>query len=247
MAERLAVAFEEAHPEKKGRPEVKWDVARSEIPTGCSKNVGIGVRHVTIKTVASCAATPPPCDLLIVDEAYQTTFSDVMSAADGASQVLMVGDPGQIGPVVTVDTRVWDGMREAPHRRAPEVFAVRDGAKVLRLDCTYRLGQRTVDAIAPLYGFPFGSKRPEKFLTDRNGTRLPEIASLMLPRPSGTSDVSMLVAVADAAHAVHAVQRALFTRLFSLPLRLRRRLRRPPLCFNPDTHRDSLLGALPLR
>ena len=59
--------------------------------------------------------------------------------------------------------------------------------------------------------------------------------------------VIVAVAVADAAHAVHAVQRALFTRLFSLPLRLRRRLRRPPLCFNPDTHRDSLLGALPLR
>ncbi|KQP62823.1 AAA family ATPase [Nocardioides sp. Leaf285] len=200
LAERLAAQLAESHPEEKGRPKVVMGIARAEIPEGCSASAGIGERHVTIRTIASCAGNPPECDVMIFDEAYQATYTDVGFASDAAAQVLMVGDPGQIGPVVTVDTRAWDNQRDAPHRRAPEVFANREGAVVLRLDCTYRLGQPTVEAIAPLYGFPFASKRPERFVTDRNGVRLPELSSRLIPTPTGgTGDLDMLLTVAETA------------------------------------------------
>jgi hypothetical protein len=45
-------------------------------------------------------------DLLVVDEAYQATHALVAQAQSGVAQVLMVGDPGQIGPVVTVEASI---------------------------------------------------------------------------------------------------------------------------------------------
>lgn len=116
--------------------------------------------YLTVRTVASCKMSPPKVDLLIIDEAYQVTFADATSAAENAAQVLMVGDPGQIGPPTTVNTTPWDRLRVAPHHRAPEGFIGREDAAELRLPCTYRLGTATVEAIAPLYDFEFTSERP---------------------------------------------------------------------------------------
>lgn len=41
---------------------------------------------------------------MIIDEAYLATFADVAATADHAQEVLFVGDPSQMGPVVTVVT-----------------------------------------------------------------------------------------------------------------------------------------------
>lgn len=156
-----------------------------------------GRRHVVVRTVSSCAFSPPECDLMVVDEAYQVTFSDAMAAADCAEQVLMVGDPGQIGPVVTQNTAAWDRMRSAPHRRAPEVFAAREDATVLQMDATYRLGADTVEAIAPLYGFEFDSRRPDRHLIDViEGRQLPELDTLTVPASDRTDDLDTMKAAA---------------------------------------------------
>ena len=120
---------------------------------------GAGV--VQIRTVESCRKSPPDVDVLIFDEAYQTTFGKAAAAAALADQVLMVGDPGQIGPVITSETTPWDRMRVAPHHRAPEVFALRDDAVSLHLPSTYRLGKASAAAVAPLYDFTFDSRRPD--------------------------------------------------------------------------------------
>lgn len=154
---------------------------------------------ITIRTIKSCAMGPPECDLMVFDEAYQATYADVMAAADSADQVVMVGDPGQIGPVVTQNTSAWDDMASAPHKRAPEVFSLRDDAITLQLDATYRVGQQTVDAIAPLYGFPFVSKRPDRHLVRPDGTALPEIASTRIAPADSVSDLSMLKTIANLA------------------------------------------------
>lgn len=120
---------------------------------------GTGV--ISVRTVDSCRVSPPEVDVLIFDEAYQTTFAKAAAAAAEAQQVLMVGDPGQIGPVITSETTPWDRMRIAPHHRAPEAFLTRDDAIELHLPSTYRLGQDTTAAIAPLYSFSFDSQRPD--------------------------------------------------------------------------------------
>lgn len=156
-------------------------------------------RGVVVNTIASYAYSQPTCDLLLIDEAYQATFSQIAAAADSADQVIMVGDPGQIGPVVTTNTASWERMRTAPHRRAPEVFARRDDAQVLQMEATYRLGRETVEAISPLYGFTFCSRRPERHIADRNGIRLPELAAVRIAPADSVSDVAPMKCVAQIA------------------------------------------------
>ena len=155
-------------------------------------------REVVVRTIASCKAKPPEVDVLVVDEAYQAVFAQVAQAAEKATQIFMVGDPGQIGPVVQTDTTAWANMAAGPHMRAPEVFAQDSDAFVLRLPSTYRLGQVTADAIAPLYDFPFTSARPERYLTDKTGQRLPEITP-MLVESTGEFDMELLSTVAQEA------------------------------------------------
>ncbi len=153
------------------------NIRRSEIPEGRADDVALltspstaaGVpapRRVEVNTLAAMKFGKPIADVLIVDEAYQTTFADLLAVAGGSRQLLLVGDPGQIGPVVTVPTQAWDRMTNAPHRRAPEVFAAREDAVAVHLPCTYRFGADTVAAIAPLYDFPFTSARPGRHLRD---------------------------------------------------------------------------------
>ncbi|MGC0250449.1 AAA family ATPase [Pseudactinotalea sp. Z1748] len=145
-----------------------------------------------VRTVASCKMSPPVADLLIIDEAYQVTFADATSAAEGAEQVLLVGDPGQIGPPTTVDTAPWDRLSIAPHHRAPEGFLRRADAVELRLPHSYRLGPETVKAITPLYDFTFDSARPDVALS---GAR--ELEALIVDPSEGVSDRKAMEATAQ--------------------------------------------------
>ncbi|WP_227471723.1 AAA family ATPase [Paenarthrobacter sp. YJN-5] len=197
IAERIAA---ELGPDKDGHPQVALSVSGMEPPIGVSRGgAAAGGKNIpVVRTIASCkTSNRPTCDLMIIDEAYQATFADVSNASDEAQQILMVGDPGQIGPVVTADVSAFRGRETAPHMRAPEVFAKMKNAEIHSLDTTYRLGQETVDAIAPLYGFPFSSSRPDRYLTDEDGNRVSEIVPLLLD-PSPTFDhLPTLVKVAE--------------------------------------------------
>lgn len=195
LAGRLAIELSDV----KDAPAVVLGVKGADLPTGTCSSAPEGRKSVAVRTISSCTFSAPVCDILIFDEAYQATFADVMVAADGADQVIMVGDPGQIGPVVTQNTSAWDRMASGPHRRAPEVFALRDDASVLQLDATYRLGQATVDAIAPLYGFPFVSKRPDRHLASRDGIRIPELASAQIDASDSVDCVETMKRVAGLA------------------------------------------------
>lgn len=153
-------------------------------------------RPLIVRTIASCASSVPKCDLMVVDEAYQAVFAQVALAAQDSTQVLLVGDPGQIGPVIQSDTLAWATMSAAPHMRAPEVFEQDEDAVVLRLPCTYRVGPVTAEAIAPLYDFEFSSARPERYLVDKTGAALPEIHTVQVPVPDGEFDLNLLQRVA---------------------------------------------------
>lgn len=157
---------------------------------------------VTICTVASAALSPPQCDVMIVDEAYQTTFADLVRAADGARQVLLVGDPGQIGPVVSVSTELWDRLPNPPHRRSPECFSRLEGAQTLTIGESRRLGPVTVKTIAPLYDFEFGSSRPPCTASWDDVTPLAEIETLRTAPAAHADDPTLLRAVADRAAAL---------------------------------------------
>lgn len=183
--------------DKDGQPRIALGVRDMEPPAGVAKG-GTGKKGLPIvRTVASCKASAPVCDVMIFDEGYQTTFADAAAAADAADQVVFVGDPGQIGPVVTADLTAFRGYETNPATRAPEVFSMIDGAKVLSLDTTYRLGQETVDAISSLYKFKFSSARPDRYLTDEFGNRVSEIASVQLPLTPTNDDLNTMVSVAS--------------------------------------------------
>src|SRR5699024_2367490 len=67
--------------------------------------------------------------------------------------------------------------------RAPDVLRAHPSAKMLHLPTSYRLGSRSVEAIGPLYDFPFDSGRPERIVTGHE-----EIESVQIDR-----DVSVVL------------------------------------------------------
>lgn len=213
LRERAGLKVVVATPTNRGGSDIADRIAESSgaegtvVTGGRSMKPTQGVRYVrpmdmykqennpvVVRTIASCSLQPPECDVLIVDEAYQSTFADVAAAATMTEQVVMVGDPGQIGPVVSVDTRLWDGRKYAPHHRAPEVFVDHPEAVTLQIDGSYRLGQDTIDAISPLYDFKFRSLCDQRTVGDHA-----EVERLELPNFDQTDGLDVLRTLADTA------------------------------------------------
>ena len=85
---------------------------------------GIGAEPgVTVATTAKWSLTDiaEPFDLLAIDEAWQMSWADLMQCALLSEAFLMIGDPGQIPPVVAIDVRRWETSPRAPHEAAPEI------------------------------------------------------------------------------------------------------------------------------
>lgn len=192
LASRIAA---EMGPDREGNPQVILSVTNMEPPAGVAtrdtwnadKNLPV------VRTVRSLELSKAKdCDLMIIDEAYQVTFAAAAGAADKAAQILLVGDPGQIGPVVTHDVSMFKGKDMTPQMRAPEGFAQFEDAEIHSMGTSYRLGQETVDAISALYTFPFTSSRPDRYLTDENGDRVSEIVPMTVPvQPTGDAMPTM--------------------------------------------------------
>jgi len=136
-------------------------------------------------------------DVLVVDEAYQCTHALFSAAAAGFTQVLMVGDPGQIGPVVTVDTSIWQGQKDGPHLRAPEVLAEYTDIERFALDTTWRLGPISAAAVAPIYKFSFTSGADHRMCVSADGEIHSEIESIEIAHVDTVDDLDAMLAVAD--------------------------------------------------
>lgn len=150
---------------------------------------GRGPAAVVIRTLASLKMTKVSGRTLIVDEAYQATTEEGAAAAAGFEQVIAVGDPGQIGPVVPVATYAW---KSAPHAPFAATLRARSDAWVTNLPTTYRLGAATAAAISPLYPFGFGSSRSDTYLR-AGDTRLPELAGVQTNSiPTSATDQGLL-------------------------------------------------------
>ena len=100
-----------------------------------------------------------PFDVILVEEAWQMAWADFMLLGQVAARFLLIGDPGQIAPVVSIDTARWETAPRPPQRAAPDVVLEeqRDGCLRLTLPATRRLPSCTADLIRPFYGFEFGS------------------------------------------------------------------------------------------
>jgi hypothetical protein len=104
-------------------------------------------------------------DLLVVDEAYQLKDSQFAQIAGLAERQVLVGDPGQIAPVISSDVSRWRDMPDGPHIPAPSALLARRPTSTLRmtLPVTRRLPADTTSYIQPAFypDLPFESTSAE--------------------------------------------------------------------------------------
>jgi len=92
-----------------------------------------------------------PFDVLFVDEAFQVSAADYAQMAALARRHLLIGDPGQIDPIVTCDVDRWGDAADGPHLSAPEALLNAYNPRVISYPVSRRLPQDTVSMIGPLF------------------------------------------------------------------------------------------------
>jgi hypothetical protein len=97
-------------------------------------------------------------DVLCLDEAWQMSWADFAALPHVAENFMLIGDPGQIQPIVTVDTSRWETAPVGPHRPAPEVLLERGLGVSAAIDHTWRLPLDTTELVRGFYDFAFSAK-----------------------------------------------------------------------------------------
>ncbi len=121
---------------------------------------------------------PPPFDLQIVDEAFQLPDYRFQQIAGLARRFVLVGDPGQIAPVITCEIERWKCDRAGPHVACPKALVERHpGVRRLALPVSRRLVQDTVRYVQPAFypDLPFTALSP-------NGARRLRLTALVSGR-----------------------------------------------------------------
>jgi hypothetical protein len=118
---------------------------------------------VVVGTTAKWSLTDlpgAPFDLLAVDEAWQMAWADFMQCATISGRFLLIGDPGQIPPVVTIDVRRWETSPRAPHEATPNIVladpTINDRFEGSLPACR-RLPHESVVYVKPFYDFDFAA------------------------------------------------------------------------------------------
>jgi hypothetical protein len=144
-------AAQSATPVSLGRS-VVWETETKSLPTGPCVVVATTAKWGLVQVAA-------PFDLLFVEEAWQMSWDDLMLLSQVAARFVLIGDPGQAPPVVTIETARWETAPRAPHRPAPELILEEPSllAFELSLPATRRLPFDTTEMIRPFYRFGFDS------------------------------------------------------------------------------------------
>lgn len=129
---------------------VAWQKTTKDLPAGPC---------IVVATTAKWASTKvdEEYDFLFVDEAWQLSWADFMILGAVAPRFVLVGDPGQIPPVVSIDVSRWQTTRRPPHVPAPEVILKDETINALQLNLpvTTRLPHDTTALVQPFYDFEF--------------------------------------------------------------------------------------------
>lgn len=130
-----------------------WDSSVNQGP-------GIIVANAHVLAAYLQQIEPGSFDLLIVDEAYQLDASNYMTVSDLAVRNLLVGDPGQLPPVASVDTANLEASLHKIHWSVPDyVLDIFPDTPVHRLPVTRRLTADTTSFVQPAFypNLPFRS------------------------------------------------------------------------------------------
>jgi hypothetical protein len=146
----------------KDRP-LPADLDAQAIPLGAGcfdvgRGNGLPLAVGTVAKLAVLASSGAvTCDLLICDEAYQVALAEFAPLLCCSPRFLLIGDPGQLPPLVLIDSEPFATAQHRVHEpAAQELLRHRPRAPHLRLARTHRLPPDTVPFLQPLYpGMPF--------------------------------------------------------------------------------------------
>ena len=123
---------------------------------------------VLVATTAKLAAVQVldgQIDVLIIDEAWQLADYVGAKVTPVGRRLVLIGDPGQIPPVVTADVSRWRDHPDGPHVALPAALMARfPGAlSVHRLVASRRLQEESARIVGSAFypDLPFGSLAPE--------------------------------------------------------------------------------------
>ena len=172
-------------------PSVSWATTSGQLPLGPSVVVATAAKW-TFATVL------PAFDVLFVEEAWQLSWADFMTLSHVSARFFLIGDPGQIPPVISVDTSRWETSPLRPHDAAPDVIlSSTHPRESWMLPATRRLPHDAVRLIRPFYNFEFEAYAGpgERAITARRGSSSPHdrlidlladssVAGLSIPTPA---------------------------------------------------------------
>ena len=126
-------------------------------PKGISRafeSIIIGTASKWIGLAASTKSTQQ-FDYVLIDECYQMTWSTFLQMLNLGSKFALIGDKGQIPPVVTVDASRWAHLDIAPNLPAPVVLRNKlrnlDSFQTFDIKHCRRLPAESIEYIAPFY------------------------------------------------------------------------------------------------
>ena len=147
---------------------IPWITDMAEMPHGPGLYISTTAKWTWVRDLE-------PFDVLAIDEAWQMAWGDLMQCAKLSKKFFMIGDPGQIPPVVSVDVRRWATAPRPPHKPAPGVVLddvdLRAKAFIGSLPACRRLPHESVKYVKPFYSFDFSAyaEPNERLLKISNG------------------------------------------------------------------------------
>lgn len=178
-----------------GSRNISWETSSGQLPPGRCIVIGTAAKWGLV-TVQS------PFDVLFVEESWQLAWADFMLLGQVAPRFVMIGDPGQVPPVVTVDVRRWETAPRAPHRAAPQVLledpSLKKKLEEWKLPGTRRLPHDAAAMVRNFYDFDFGAfaaPGERALLTEKGGRSAADRAIDLL---RGGSAVGLTVPTPDA-------------------------------------------------
>ncbi len=188
---------------------ITWETDSGDLPVGPCVVIGTAAKWGLVKI-------DRPFDVLFIEEAWQLSWADFMLLGKVAERFVLIGDPGQIPPVVPIDVSRWETSPRPPHRAAPQVILedARLHPERWSLPASRRLPRDTVDLVRAFYDFEFDAYAApgERSVLAEGGGRSPSdrtidllsqgsAAILTVPTPDGgpplEQDREVAQAVAD--------------------------------------------------
>ena len=145
----------------------------------------------------TASEVPYHYDWLLVDEAYQIPEYRFRRLAPMADRYVLVGDPGQIAPLIQSDTSLWGCDPDGPHVPCTTAALARHDLEIFNLPVSWRLPTDTAQLVRDaFYDFHFTSGDPEGLralsLGPRSGRPADDVLDTLV-----ASDGSIAVAILD--------------------------------------------------